>query len=98
MAALLGPAGRLVCLEFPTYKEPSAGGPPWALPPPVYEQLLCRPGDEVAYGADGHVVDDRERLGRPSETALERIAHWMPERTHEIGKGTDWVSVWRHRG
>lgn len=28
---LLAKDGRLVCLEFPTYKAPSTGGPPFGL-------------------------------------------------------------------
>lgn len=98
MAELLGPASSgaaLVCLEFPTYKNPAEGGPPWAAPPEVYEALLAQPGEEVKYDAEGKVVP-REGEGE-NEKGLEKVAHWKPERTHEIGKGTDWVSVWRHK-
>jgi hypothetical protein len=94
MSDLLAPKGHLVCLEFPTYKEPSTGGPPWALPPAVYEMLLPRPGEDIKYDEQGYVV--KEEKGS-SETGLVRVAHWQPDRTHEIGKGTDWVGIWRHR-
>ncbi|KAA6414026.1 MAG: thiol methyltransferase [Lasallia pustulata] len=81
MSQLLAPApaANLICLEFPTYKDPSLGGPPFGLSPAVYVEHLSHPGEELPPGG------------------LERVAHWQPERTHEIGKGTDWVSVWRHQ-
>ena len=96
MSQLLRPSphGKLICIEFPTYKDPSTGGPPYALPPEVYLAHLRRPGKDVLYDASGRVervvVDEQDGKG------LERIAHWQPERTHEIGKGTDWVSIWQH--
>jgi SAM-dependent methyltransferase len=91
MARLLAPKGTLVCLEFPTYKEPSTGGPPFALPPEVYEIALPYPGEEIEYDGDGYVVKaERQR----SNSGLVRVAHWQPARTHEIGKGTDWVGLW----
>lgn len=86
--------GRLVCLEFPTTKDPASGGPPWGVPPPLYQELLKRPGDEVSYDAGGVIQEtDREE----NSDALQRIAHWQPERTHQIGQGTDWVGVWKHK-
>lgn len=96
---LLAPEGRLVCVEFPTYKPPSTGGPPWALPPKVYLAHLSRPGEELPYAADGEL--EESKLGEPSKTGLVRIAHFQPTRTHQIGydtegKVTDWVSVWAH--
>jgi hypothetical protein len=96
---LLAPEGRVVCIEFPTYKPPSTGGPPWALPPKVYMGHLPRPGQELPYGEDGGLLD--EKLGEPSKNGLQRIDHFQPKRTHEIGynaagKVTDWVSVWAH--
>jgi hypothetical protein len=49
----------------------------------------------VRYDAQGKVVP--EDANRPlSRGGLERIARWEPERTHEAGKGTDRISVWRH--
>ena len=97
MAQLLAPTGRLICLEFPTYKEPSTGGPPWALPPLVYVAHLSKPGKDVTYDEEGLVKDvDEDRPERDAK-GLVRTAHWKPERTHEIGKGTDWMSVWQHQ-
>ncbi|PBP17545.1 OTU-like cysteine protease [Diplocarpon rosae] len=96
---LLAPEGRLVCIEFPTYKPPSTGGPPWALPPHVYLAHLSRPGEQVPYAEDG--VLDESKLGEASKTGLVRAEHFQPKRTHQIGydvegKVTDWVSIWMH--
>ena len=96
---LLSPEGRLVCLEFPTYKPPSTGGPPWALPPKIYMAHLPRPGQELPYGEDGSLLE--EKLGEPSKDGLQRIEHFQPKRTHEIGYNeqgevTDWIGVWAH--
>lgn len=86
-----------MCLEFPTYKPPSTGGPPWALPPKIYMAHLPRPGEELPYGEDGSLLEDK--LGPPSKNALQRIEHFQPKRTHEIGYNaegevTDRVGVW----
>ncbi|KAK4556570.1 hypothetical protein LTR86_006141 [Recurvomyces mirabilis] len=94
MGELLAPSGHFVCLEFPLGKEPKTGGPPHGLSPELYEQLLKRPGQEVEYDADGHVVD-----GPDSETSsggLVRIDRWKAERTHAPGQGKDHVSIWMH--
>ena len=97
MASLLdpNPSSNLICIEFPTYKDPSTGGPPWGLPPKVYLEHLSHPGEDIPYDESGNIQDNV--LKRASPGGLERVAHWQPERTHEIGKGTDWVSIWRHR-
>lgn len=72
MAELIAPQhGLLVCLEFPLYKPPETGGPPWGLTSQIYDELL-------------------------SET-FEKVLHRMPERTHTVGQGTDWVTVWRRK-
>ncbi|KAL8760689.1 MAG: hypothetical protein Q9184_003136 [Pyrenodesmia sp. 2 TL-2023] len=89
------PPGHLICLEFPTYKDPSTGGPPFGLTPETYLEHLSHPGKELPYDESGHVKV--ESSGRSDPEGLERIDHWQPERTHAIGKGTDWISVWRHR-
>jgi SAM-dependent methyltransferase len=99
LCELLAPKGRLVCLEFPTYKPPSTGGPPWALPPQMYLAHLTRPGDILPYGEDGELLESK--LKEPNKKGLQRIAHFQPQRTHEIGysqdgKVTDWIGVWRH--
>ncbi|KAF2202285.1 S-adenosyl-L-methionine-dependent methyltransferase [Delitschia confertaspora ATCC 74209] len=95
MTQLLAPEGHLICLEFPTKKPPKSGGPPWALPPVVYEELLVRPGEEIQYDDEGKVVETERK---EMETALRRIDHWQPARTHDVGKGTDWVSIWSRKG
>lgn len=89
------PSGCLICLEFPTYKDPSTGGPPYGLTSQTYVEHLSHPGEEIPYDESGHIVAGAR--GQPSAKGLERVDHWQPERTHEIGKGTDWISVWRHR-
>ena len=86
-----------MCLEFPTNKPPSSGGPPWALPPKIYVAHLSRPGQEVPYEEDGGLLEDE--LEPPSKAGLGRIEHFQPKRTHDIGynaKGevTDWISIW----
>lgn len=96
---LLAPQGRLVCLEFPTYKEPSTGGPPFGLPPKVYTAILPRPGVEMKYSDEGDLIETE--LGPPSEKGLKQIAHFKPKRTHQIGYAedgtiTDWIGVWVH--
>jgi len=86
---------RLVCLEYPTHKNPAERGPPFALPPKIYDAHLTRPGLVIPYDKDLHLLEDKLPSEKP-EGALEKIAHWQPENTHPIGKGTDWVSVWKH--
>jgi methyl halide transferase len=95
MSQLLAPNGVLICLEFPSYKAPSTGGPPWAVRPEVYIEHFKRPGEKVPYDAEGFVV--QEEGVKENDYALERIAHWKAERTHAIGEGTDRVSLWRHK-
>ena len=96
MASLLDstPSSNLICVEFPTYKEPSTGGPPWGLPSKVYLEHLSHPGEDIPYDESGNIRENV--LKRASPGGLERVAHWQPEHTHDIGKGTDWVSIWRH--
>lgn len=97
MSTLLAPTGHLICVEFPTYKDPSSGGPPWGLAPKVYEQHLARPGEQIPYDDVGNVIVVREAAEKGNEMTLVKVAHWKAERTHEVGKGTDWVSIWQHR-
>lgn len=49
---LAHPDGRLVCLEFPTGKHPSAGGPPHSAAFWFYQLHLSNPGNEqvIIYG------------------------------------------------
>jgi hypothetical protein len=96
---LLAPAGRLVCVEFPTNKAPDTGGPPWALPPKIYEAHLPRPGKELLYGEDGDLVE--KQVGPELKEGLVRLAHFQPRRTYASGKDengniTDKVGVWAH--
>ncbi|KAI9731980.1 MAG: hypothetical protein M1834_004431 [Cirrosporium novae-zelandiae] len=94
MSQLLNPTGVLICVQFPSYKPPNSGGPPWGLPSSVYVEHLTHPGEELKYDENDNVI---EEVGRPvNEKRLHRVAYWQPERTHEIGKGSDWVSVWKH--
>ncbi|KAI9849957.1 MAG: hypothetical protein M1837_000171 [Sclerophora amabilis] len=90
------PLGHLICVEFPTYKPPSTKGPPYGLPPKVYLGHLSHPGKKLPYDNEDNLLESDIHDGA-TEGGLERIVHWQPERTHEIGKGTDWVSIWRHR-
>ncbi|KAL0259756.1 hypothetical protein SLS55_005496 [Diplodia seriata] len=93
------PHAALVCIEFPTYKEPNTGGPPFGCQPRTYEQHLSRPGEELKYGEDGHVVEEHGEDGvvPRNKHGLVRLVHFHPEQSHEIGKGTDFVSIWRHQ-
>lgn len=95
MAQLLSSDGNLICIEFPSAKDPKLRGPPYALPPPVYSEHLAHPGKKLPYDEEsGHI---KEGISGPhSHSSLTRAAHWQPKRTHEIGKGQDWVSIWRH--
>jgi SAM-dependent methyltransferase len=96
MSSLLAPGGSLICLEFPLAKSPALGGPPHGLSSDLYVQLFKRPGDDVKYGDDGYVVSEDRELD--SQSGLVRAAHWQPERTHQAGKDTDKVSIWKHAG
>lgn len=87
-------SARLVCLEFPTFKEPHTGGPPFGLRPEVYVAHLGHPGERLPYTDAGYPNEANE--GVPEDGKLERIAHWQPERTHSVGQGTDWIGIWRH--
>ena len=95
MSQLLAFEGRLICVEFPSKKDPKLGGPPFALPAPVYVEHLSHPGKAIPYDEETGYI--KEGVSGPNSAAgLKRIAHWEPARTHEIGKGQDWVSVWQH--
>ena len=96
MVELLKPTGHLICLEFPLHKDPKAGGPPHGLSSELYEQLFAHPGREVSYD-DGGKVRESNASGDLAEDALVKVAHWAPERSHEVGKGNDRVSIWRPR-
>lgn len=99
MMELLSEDGRLLCVEFPTYKPHSTGGPPWASPPNVYYAHLTRPGKDLNYSENEGLLKDE--LEEPSEIHLRQIAHFRPERTQPMGYDadgnvTDWIGVWAH--
>jgi len=61
---------------------------------------LSYPGEDIPYDAKGRIRSDPLRL--PSDKGLERVAHWQPERTHDVGKDEngeirDRISIWRRR-
>jgi len=80
MKSLLKPGGLLICLEFPLYKDPATGGPPFGLTSEIYCDLL---GSASSDGADG------------SDVVLERIVHEKPKRFHAISKETDMITIWK---
>ena len=97
MASLLAPKGRLVCLEFPSGKALSEGGPPWGVSPELYEALLAAPGEGVQYGDSGEVVDVPSP--KPRDAGLHRLSLIKPPRTHKAGMNEDgsvqdFISVW----
>lgn len=110
MSELLAPDGFLVCLEWPLQKSPKEGGPPHGLSAELYEELLRKPGQEVEYDDDndGYVVvsagdsttggggggGDDER----AKNALVRLERYRPSRTHEAGKDSDFISIWKRAG
>jgi len=95
MTELLKPTGHMICLEFPLHKAPALGGPPHGLSSSLYKQLLAQPGQSVRYDENGKVHEDSN--GDLAGNALVRVMHWAPTRTHEVGKGTDRVSIWQPR-
>jgi len=60
---------------------------------------LPRPGKELPYAEDGDLLE--LEIGEATKDGLQRIDHFQPERTHEMGYAengtiTDWISVWSH--
>lgn len=112
MSELLAPDGFLVCLEWPLQKSPKAGGPPHGLSAELYEELLRKPGQEVEYDDDddgeGYVVvssaGDSTTSGGgggddgKAKNALVRLERYRPSRTHEAGKDSDFISIWKRAG
>lgn len=114
MSELLAPDGFLVCLEWPLQKSPKEGGPPHGLSAELYEELLRKPGQEVEYDDDddddgeGYVVvsagDSTTRGGGGggddgrAKNALVRLERYRPSRTHEAGKDSDYISIWKRTG
>lgn len=88
----------LICLEFPTTKPRASGGPPFGVPSSAYEMHLRYPGVEILYDEEGNAVgpgSGQGEGGSDGDEGLRRVGHWKAERTHEVGKGKDWVSVWK---
>lgn len=107
MSELLAPDGFLVCLEWPLQKSPKEGGPPHGLSAELYEELLRKPGQEVEYDDDneGYVVvsaGDSTTSGGGDDgrarNALVRLERYRPSRTHEAGKDSDYISIWKRAG
>lgn len=93
----------MICLEFPSAKPVSSGGPPYALPPAVYEGHLPRTGQHLAYDVDGNL--DVSKAGEEAEDGLVRLAHIKPKRAHRVpgiavdedGNILDWIGIWAHK-
>ncbi|KAI6819559.1 hypothetical protein KC332_g2389 [Hortaea werneckii] len=49
---------------------------------------------ERGRGGGGYVIEDRTT--EMPRDALVKVERWKAERTHEVGKGVDFVSVWKH--
>jgi hypothetical protein len=97
MSQLLMPTPQsvLICVEFPSFKPPATKGPPYGLQEKVYVAHLSHPGEKLPYDDDLDLEEGKVSSER-GEGALVRLARWQPERTHEVGAGTDWVSIWSH--
>jgi hypothetical protein len=96
MSGLLGDDkdASLICLEFPTYKDPAVGGPPYGLPRKVYVGHLSQPGKQLPYDESRNLQEEKLEKG-VAENGLVPVKRWQPQRTHEAGQGTDWVSIWK---
>lgn len=78
---LARPSGRLVCLEFPTGKHPSTGGPPHSAAFWFYQLHLSNPGNEqvITYG---------EKKDSNSQSAGRDIDQTQKEWTINANAGT----------
>lgn len=85
-----------MCVEFPTHKPPSTGGPPHASPPKVWEAHLTHPGMDLPYNAEGDLQEEEVAKLSPKSPGLQRLAHWRPNRTNQVDQNTDFVSIWGH--
>lgn len=95
MARVLKPNGLLICLEFPTYKDPQLPGPPWGLKG-VHWNLLALGGTGII---TGEVGDDGKEKGVDGSEAgnFWRVLYVKPERSYEVAKGTDMLSVYERK-
>lgn len=95
------PNGRLVCLEFPTGKHPSTGGPPHSAAFWFYQLHLSNPGNEqvITYGKKHSAEKDpgdntsqgqewaiNPNAGTSTAPGLGMIARFKPSVTHECGQ------------
>lgn len=90
----------MVCLQFPTERPWSAGGPPWGVRPEHHVAHLARPGEDVRYDDEGRLAEGEEAASR-SGSGLRRLELIVPRRTHEAGvleDGTvgDRIAVFSH--
>jgi hypothetical protein len=93
MSELLAPSGVLVCLEFPSYKDLRLPGPPWGLREGIYWNLLVA-------GGNGMIEDEETAKSATQVTAggaFKRLQYIKPERSYEVAKGTDMLSIWALR-
>ncbi|KAM3425090.1 hypothetical protein BST61_g7056 [Cercospora zeina] len=94
MTELLASDGHLICLEWPLHKPANEGGPPHGLSAALYESLLRSPGQDVPYDERGKVSVNE--AAEQSDNALVCVKRYRPQRTHEAGKDSDYVSLWQH--
>lgn len=99
MSELIHHKGRLVCLEFPSGKPLSEGGPPHGVHPELYEALLACPGESIEYDASGSGAVKDSPNPKPRHNALHRLSLIKPARTHQAGTNEDgsvrdFISVW----
>jgi hypothetical protein len=85
------PESVIICVEFPTQKKLSSGGPPYASPSSAYLAHLGYPGQGILYDSEGMPINPAGQ----QEAGFQRVGHWKAENSHAMGNGTDWVSVWR---
>ena len=92
MFDVLHPAGLLICLEFPLYKDPTIRGPPWGVSEDVYRDVLACGGSGVVHESASQECQGRTSLDQKGH--FNRVLRIKPERSHVAGKGTDMLSVW----
>ncbi|KAL8418883.1 hypothetical protein RB594_002185 [Gaeumannomyces avenae] len=105
LTQLLAPGGRVVCLQWPTEKPWSTGGPPWGVRPEHHVAHLARPGEDVGYDDEGRIAGGEEAAAAAaaarSAAGLRRLELIVPRRTHQAGvleDGTvrDRIAVFSH--
>lgn len=69
------------------YKDPKLPGPPWGLNG-VHWDLLARGGDGLVTGGEKEAGEELP------EGQFTRRLYIKPERTYEMGKGTDMLSIY----